>query len=333
MIDTHFPLVDLHRHLDGNIRPQTILELGQQHGIELPGHDLDTLIPHISAVTKEPSLVAFLQKLDWGVKVLKDADSVYRVAYENVADLCQDGIDYAELRFSPGYMGHFNQLDNNLVVEAVIAGVEAGIKAFGVQAKLIGILSRSYGTENCQQELDAILSHRQHFVAVDLAGDEIGFPGHQFEQHFNQVHRNDLQVTIHAGEAAGPESIWHALQHLGAQRIGHGVNAAADHKLMEYLATRQIPLESCLTSNIQTTTVAGFKQHPIVDFVDAGMMITLNTDDPGVEFTTLSNEYHIAHQQVGLSQAQLAQIQRNGLQAAFLSDSERQALIVAKQSR
>ncbi|WP_298441676.1 adenosine deaminase [uncultured Ferrimonas sp.] len=330
MINNKLPLVDLHRHLDGNIRPQTILELGQKHGIALPGNDLDSLMPHVSAVGNQPSLVAFLEKLDWGVKVLVDEEAIYRVAYENIQDLQQDGIDYAELRFSPSYMGRFSHIAPEAVIDATVAGVQAGLKRFDCQAKLIGILSRSFGVEACQRELDAILSRQHAFVAVDLAGDELGFPGNLFEPHFKQVHKTDLNITVHAGEAAGAESIWHALERLGAQRIGHGVNAAADHKLMEYLATRQIPLESCLTSNLQTTTVSSLAQHPINDFVEAGMCITLNSDDPGVECTTLSKEYQLAHDEVGLTAAQLAQIQRNGVQAAFLSDGERQQLLESK---
>ena len=142
MIDRSLPLTDLHRHLDGNIRAQTILELGQQHGIALPATTLEQLRPHVQIVEAEPSLLAFLSKLDWGVKVLADYEACRRVAYENVEDLRRAEIDYAELRFSPWYMAMSHGLDPQGVVEAVIDGVQAGCRDFGRKANLIGIMSR-----------------------------------------------------------------------------------------------------------------------------------------------------------------------------------------------
>ncbi|MCR6552584.1 adenosine deaminase, partial [Aeromonas sp. CPF2-S1] len=169
MIDRSLPLTDLHRHLDGNIRPQTILELGRQHNIRLPADELEALRPHVQIVENEPSLVAFLKKLDWGVAVLADYDACRRVAYENVEDLLRAGIDYAELRFSPAYMAMTHKLHPQGVVEAIIDGVAAGSRDFGIKTNLIGIMSRTFGTEQCKQELDACLAHRDRLVAIDLA--------------------------------------------------------------------------------------------------------------------------------------------------------------------
>ena len=147
MIDTSLPLVDLHRHLDGNIRPRTIWELGQQHNLVLPADRFEALIPHVQITDNAPDLVTFLAKLDWGVAVLKDYDAVRRVAYENAEDLKLNGIDYAELRFSPAYMAMAHGLEPEGVVEAVVDGVQAGCRDFGVKAKLIGILSRTFGAD------------------------------------------------------------------------------------------------------------------------------------------------------------------------------------------
>ncbi len=155
MITRHLPLTDLHRHLDGNIRAQTILELGQQFGLALPADNLADLRPHVQVVENEPDLVAFLSKLDWGVAVLGDLDAVRRVAYENVEDALKAQIDYAELRFSPYYMAMKHQLPLEGVVEAVADGVAAGCRDFGVKANLIGIMSRTFGTQACMQELNA----------------------------------------------------------------------------------------------------------------------------------------------------------------------------------
>ncbi|KJF93180.1 MULTISPECIES: adenosine deaminase [Photobacterium] len=326
MINKHLPLTDLHRHLDGNIRPQTILELGQQFNMALPGHDLESLRPHVQIVEAEPSLVAFLSKLDWGVAVLGDLDACRRVAYENVEDALHAQIDYAELRFSPYYMAMKHNLPIAGVVEAVIDGVEAGCRDFGIKANLIGIMSRTFGVEACQQELDGLLAHKDKLVAIDLAGDELGQPGAQFNPHFKQVRDAGLRVTVHAGEAAGSESMWQAINELGAVRIGHGVKAIQDPKLMDYLAEHKIGIESCITSNIQTSTISNIKDHPIKPFLEHGILACLNTDDPAVEGIELPYEYEVAAPAVGLSQAQIEQAQRNGLEIAFLSESEKQAL-------
>ncbi len=326
MITKNLPLTDLHRHLDGNIRTQTILDLGTKFGVKLPANNIIDLTPHVQIVEAEPSLVAFLSKLDWGVAVLGDLDACRRVAYENVEDALNAQIDYAELRFSPYYMAMKHNLPVEGVVEAVVDGVKAGIRDFGIKANLIGIMSRTFGTEACQQELNAILSQRDNIVAVDLAGDELGQPGELFTSHFKQVRDFGLNITVHAGEAAGPESMWQAIQDLGATRIGHGVKAIQDPKLMDYLAEHKIGIESCLTSNIQTSTVESLQNHPLKQFLEHGVLACLNTDDPAVEGIELPHEYEVAAPQAGLSQEQIRQAQINGLELAFLSDSEKQAL-------
>ncbi len=292
----------------------------------IDANSLEALRPHVQIVEAEPSLLAFLNKLDWGVKVLADYEACRRVAYENAEDLKIAGIDYAELRFSPWYMAMNHNLDPQGVVEAVIDGVAAGCRDFGVKANLIGILSRTFGQEACQRELDACLAHADRLVAIDLAGDELGFPGPLFESHFRQVRDADLHITIHAGEAAGADSIWHAVRALGAERIGHGVKAIQDPVLMNYLAERGIGIESCLTSNIQTSTVNSYASPPLRHFLAHGILACLNSDDPAVEGIDLPYEYQVAAPAAGLSQEEVSQAQRNGLTLAFLSAAEKQAL-------
>ena len=326
MIDTSIPLTDIHRHLDGNIRPQTILELGRKHNLELPANNLETLIPHVRVTSQEPDLVSFLTKLDWGVKVLADYDACRRVAYENVEDALNARIDYAELRFSPWYMAMTHNLDPQGVVEAVIDGVAAGQRDFGVKTNLIGIMSRTFGQEACQKELDACLAFKDKLVAMDLAGDELGKPGELFVDHFKQVRDAGLHVTVHAGEAAGPESMWQAIGELGAKRIGHGVKAITDPELMDYLAEHRIGIESCLTSNVQTSTFPNIESHPLKKFLDHGVLATINTDDPAVEGIELPHEYNVAAPAAGLSQDDIRKAQENGLTISFLSEEEKAEL-------
>jgi adenosine deaminase len=208
----------------------------------------------------------------------------------------------------------------------LIDGVREGCRTFGVQAKLIGIMSRTFGEAACQQELEAFLAHRDQITALDLAGDELGFPGSLFLSHFNRARDAGWHITVHAGEAAGPESIWQAIRELGAERIGHGVKAIEDRALMDFLAEQQIGIESCLTSNIQTSTVAELAAHPLKTFLEHGIRASINTDDPGVQGVDIIHEYTVAAPAAGLSREQIRQAQINGLEMAFLSAEEKRAL-------
>jgi len=326
MINKDLPLTDIHRHLDGNVRIETILDLGQKFGIALPANDIESLRPHVQIIEAEPTLVAFLSKLDWGCAVLGDLDACRRIAYENVEDALNAQIDYAELRFSPYYMAMKHKLPVAGVVEAVVDGVQAGVRDFGIKANLIGIMSRSFGVDACQQELDGLLTQKENLVAIDLAGDELGQPGELFVPHFKQVRDAGLRVTVHAGEAAGAPSMWQAIQELGAERIGHGVKAIDDPKLMDYLVEHKVGIESCLTSNIQTSTVDSLANHPLKQFLEHGVLASLNTDDPAVEGIELPHEYEVAAPQAGLSADQIRQAQINGLEISFLSDAEKAEL-------
>ncbi|MGI9275682.1 MAG: adenosine deaminase, partial [Endozoicomonas sp.] len=213
------------------------------------------------------------------------------------------------------------------VVEAVVDGVTAGSRDFGVKTNLIGIMSRTFGQKACQKELDACLAFKDKLVAMDLAGDELGKPGELFVDHFRQVRDAGLQVTVHAGEAAGPESMWQAINELGATRIGHGVKAIEDPKLMDFLAEKGIGIETCLTSNVQTSTFPNIESHPLKQFLDQGILATINTDDPAVEGIELPHEYEIAAPAAGLTPADIRQAQENGLAISFLSDAEKAELL------
>lgn len=326
MIDPRLPLTDIHRHLDGNIRAQTILDLGRQFNMALPANELEALRPHVQITATEPDLISFLQKLDWGVAVLGDLDACRRVAYENVEDAVNAGLHYAELRFSPYYMALKHQLPVAGVVEAVIDGIQAGCRNHDIDIRLIGILSRTFGEQACLQELDGLLAYRDSVTALDLAGDERGFPGGLFLNHFNRARDAGFRITVHAGEAAGLESIWQAIHELGAERIGHGVKAIEDTQLLDYLAKNSIGIESCMTSNIQTSTVASLATHPLSTFLRHGVLASINTDDPAVQGIEIAHEYQVAAPAAGLTREEIRLAQENGLTMAFISDSEKQAL-------
>ncbi|MHB8933579.1 MAG: adenosine deaminase [Bellilinea sp.] len=330
MIHPNLPFIDLHRHLDGSTRLETILDLGRKHNLPLPAWDAESLRPHVQVTDPQPGVMAFLAKYKWLIAVLVDYDACRRIAYENVEDLLREQIDYAELRFSPWFMAEGNGLDPQGVVEAVVDGVEAGVRDFGVPVQLIGILSRTYGPEICTQELQSLLAYKDHLVAVDLAGDEARFPARLFIDHFKKVRTAGLHVTVHAGEADGAESIRDAVDLLGAERIGHAVRAFESPAVIEMLRSRHIGIETNLTSNVQTSTVESFAAHPLRRFLEAGLMATINTDDPGISAITLKHEFLVAAQAAGLTRQQIQQAQANALETAFLHPLDKQTLLAAK---
>ena len=171
MINHNYPLTDLHRHLDGNIRLSTIWQLAQEHSIVLPADSLEKLKKKVQIQLKTTDLLAFLEKMELGVSVLASEQACFRIAYENIEDAKLAGLDYVELRFSPVFMAQAHNLQIDQVVDAVIAGCKAGTKQYGVPVNLIGILSRSYGEATCHQELQALLRAKDDIVALDLAGD------------------------------------------------------------------------------------------------------------------------------------------------------------------
>jgi len=223
-------------------------------------------------------------------------------------------------------MAQTHGMDAAEVMEACADGIRAAERDTGVRANIIGILSRTYGVEICMKELDAILAHRDHIVAVDLAGDEAGFPAHLFKQHFKRVRDAGLHVTIHAGEADGPQSVWSAIHDLGAARIGHGFRSIEDPLLVEYLVANGIGLESCPTSNLHISAVENYASHPIRQLADQGVKFCLNTDDPGISAIDIMHEYSVAAPAVGLTPEQILQSQLDALDMAFMSDAERMGL-------
>ncbi len=325
-IDPRFPLCELHRHLDGAVRLPTLLDLADRHGIELPGDTVDSLRPHVQVVDPQDGLMAFIARFHWLTAVLADTDACWRVARENVEDAAAEGIDYVELRFSPWFMAEAHGLNPQAVTEAVIDGVQRGIADTGMKAQLIGILSRTYGPETCGRELDALLACRDGLVAIDLAGDERGFPAHLFRDHFARVRDAGLHVTVHAGEADGAASVRAAIEDLGAERIGHGIRAIEDRSVLDLLAGRQIGLEVCLTSNLHTGVVADYASHPARRLLECGIPLCLNTDDPGISGIDLPHEYRVAAPAVGLDRQAIRETQRHALEMAFLEAADRAAL-------
>ncbi len=265
------------------------------------------------------------------VSVFADEAACRRVAYENVIDAHSEGIDYIELRFSPWFMAEPHGLYPEAVVAAVVDGVQAAVADLGeIRVNLVGIISRTYGVETGFKELEALLARKDNIVGLDLAGDEANFPAEWFIPHFKQARDAGWGITVHAGESAGPESVWHAIRDLGAHRIGHAVRIEEDPALVEHMLQARIGIEANLTSNWHTNTVPSYGAHPLKTWLDLGLLATINTDDPGISPVTLQEEFEVAAPQAGLTAEDTRKAQNNALAVAFLSPEEKQSLLEKK---
>jgi len=233
--------------------------------------------------------------------VLGDVGACARVAAECVEDAAAEGIGYLELRFSPAYMASHHHLDPSAVAEAVAIAARTAAVRHGIRLALIGVITRSFGPRLAGRELAAILENKDFFAAVDLAGDELNFPAGLFEKHFDRVRAGGLRVTVHAGEADGPWSVREAIERLGATRIGHATRAIEDAGLIKLIGERSIGLECCLTSNLQTGVVKCLSAHPLKHYLDAGLLATINSDDPSISRITLRHELDVAAPASGLN--------------------------------
>ena len=315
------PLIDLHRHLEGAVRVSTVLELArrERHPLAAPGAD-GAGDPRAALVAggRLTGLLAYLERVDAAAAVFTRAADWTRAACEVVLDAYDEGLDGLELRFSPWFIRSRTGLSPDAVIDAVAAGVTEARSLVDLPVGLIGILLRDLGPDSALPQLDDILRHRELFRAIDIAGNEAGYPARLFAPAYDRAREAGLRLTAHAGEAAGPESVWDAVRHLRAERIGHGVRAAEDPRLMSHLAEHRITLEVALTSNVQTRAAAGYAAHPVRTLLRHGVPVTLNTDNPRTSATTLRREYDLAAALAGLSDDDLSAVARHTLAASFL---------------
>ena len=305
------PLVDLHRHLEGSIRPETCLELAARIGAgRLPPQWRAALV----AAEREEGLLPYLAKIENATALVRTLDDWRRVTVEAVDDAAGDGLAAVELRFSPQFIAGLTGLDADDVIDAVSDAV-SGVR-LPIEVGLIGIVVRDDGPDSAVAQVRRLLRHRSALVGVDLAGDEAGYPAALFAPAFRLARENGLAVTIHAGEAAGPQSVWGALR-LDPQRIGHGVRSAEDPRLLAHLAASGVTLEVAITSNVQTGAAPGRARHQLATLAAAGVRVALCTDNPVVSDTRLTREYELAGDLVDA--ASLDVIRQNALAARFTS--------------
>ncbi len=325
------PKIELHSHLPGAIRTSTILEFAEEYGIDLPTRDPEQLKTHLQAQPGKPTDLATLLRTLGKVtrKCFPSREAISRLAYEMVEDAYDDGIVYLEVRFSPSYMAADRGLPLETVLEGVADGLERAGKQLPVKTGMLLGLTRETGIEKAMETARLAVSagRELNVVGVDLSGEEADHPAKEFAPAFDYIHtHSDLGVTIHAGEAAGPESVRDAILVLGANRIGHGVRAIEDEAVMDLVRERRVVLETCPTSNTLTGAVPGFSSHPLPRFLEAGILATINSDDPSWFATTLSREYQLAREEIGLTAPQLKQAALNAVEGIFQDENTRREL-------
>jgi adenosine deaminase len=320
------PKAELHCHLDGSMRVETIIELAEKQNVRLPSHDPDEL-RSILVQEEAASLVQYLKAFDVTVSILQDAESLRRAAYELLEDCARENTIYIEVRFAP-ILHQRKGMRLTDVVEAVLAGLRDGERDFGVRWGLIICGMRHDPPRYTLQIAELCIAYKhQGVVAFDIAGAEGGNPAADHAEAFRLILLNNVNVTIHAGEAYGPPSISQALHECGAHRLGHAVRLKEDGDLLNYCCDHRIPLEICLTSNVQTGAVDELALHPLRFYYDYGLRVCLNTDNRLMSGVTLTDEYWKAHTVLGFTLPEIKDLVIYGFKSTFLHHRQKVELL------
>ncbi len=331
------PKVLLHEHLDGGLRPETILELATEHRYDgLPTSDAAELAKWFHRGAQRGNLPEYLEGFAHTIGVMQTREALERIAFEFIEDMHHDGVVYAEVRFAPVF--HTQRgLTQDEVVAAVIDGMERGHRTFGVEWGVI-ICAMRDRTDSLEAAELAIRWREKGVVGFDLAGGEAGHPPKKHLEAFQAIQRANFYITIHAGEAFGPESIWQALQWCGAHRLGHGTRLRNDIELLpdgtvkigqlaQYVLDRRIPIEMCLLSNIHTGACPSIEEHPFALFHRVGFRVCLNTDDRLMSDTSMTNELETATRAFNLGLVDLEKMTMNAMKSAFIHHHKRVEII------
>ena len=325
-----WPKAELHVHLDGALRPATMLELARTQGIRLPA-DTPEALAKTMLVRDAKNLEEYLRKYEITLSVLQTAPALERVAYEFVIDVAAENVRYVEVRYSP--LLHRPALTLAQAIEAPLAGIRRGMIETGTKVGLIVCAMRTRPPAESLELARVAAEYRtEGLTAFDLAGAEHGHAARDHRAAFEYAAGHGMACTCHAGEGDGPQSIDQAVHELGAQRIGHGTRLAEDPALLEEIVARKIPLEMCLTSNVHTHVVSAVAEHPFARYYQQGVVVTLNTDGRLTDGITLTDEYYLAHTALGLGPADLARVVLNACESAFLPEYEKVALVSRVQS-
>jgi adenosine deaminase len=322
------PKIDLHRHLEGSLRLETLLKIAREHNLSLPTDDVETLRPLVQVTDDPPDHEVFLSKFEVLRRFYRSPEVISQLVYEVVADAAQDNVQYLELRFSPQALARVRRFSLVEVTDWVIDAVQQACQDFAIQVGLIITMVRHDPLEQAKKVAEIAFDYAgKGIVGIDLAGNEVKFPPGPFTPLFKKAKDVGLGVTVHAGEWASAHGVRQAIEELYADRIGHGVRTIENSHILRLARDRGTAFEVCLTSNLQTGVVRDMTHHPLVDMLDLGLRATLNTDDPGVSNCTLTDEYVTAVYQLGLGYRELRHMTLNAARAAFLPYPARTRLV------
>jgi adenosine deaminase len=323
-----FPKVELHRHLEGSLRLDTMLDIARQHGITIPADVLR--LSNLVQIQEEDKYTFqnFLAKFNTLRLFYRSPDAIHRITKEAVEDAARDNVRYMELRFTPVALSRAERFPLHDVMDWVISSAAEAGKHHGVIVRLIASMNRHESTELAEQVAWLAVEHLDHgMVAIDLAGNEAEFPTQPFYGVVKEARQSGLHVTIHAGEWGPATNVKEAIEELGAERVGHGVRVLEDADVVSLARERGTAFEVCVTSNYQSGVVGSLETHPLMRMCDAGLNVTINTDDPSISRITLSHEYYTVCEDLRMPQNVLRERIVAAANACFLREDEKDTLV------
>ncbi len=321
------PKTDLHVHLDGSIRTATIFELARKQKVKLPADTEEELKQIVCCDENCKSLDEYLRAFDITLSVMQTEEALTRTAFELAEDAAKENIRYLEVRYSP-ILHTQKGLKLTVISDAVLNGLREAEKKYNIRTGVIICGIRNMDPDKSLRLAKLAVAYKNKgVIGFDLAGAEYNYPAKDHMEAFYLALNNNINITIHAGEAYGPKSIHEALHYCGTHRIGHGTRLIEDGDLLNYVNDHRIPLEICLKSNMHTKSVPSLKQHPLNFYLDYGMRVTINTDNRLVSDTSLTDEYMLAINELGLDYSDIKNIIINGFKSAFIPYRERVVLL------
>ena len=320
------PKTEIHCHLEGAIRTQTILDVAKEYNLPLPAYGVQELDQHVKVYDQMRDLETVLAAFAIFQNSITSPEVVERIAWELFEDAARQNIKLFEVRFSPDWAFHGHDLDWDACLECLLHAKERAAKEFDMAIGYIAITSRSLGPASCVKTVDWAIRHQEHIIGIDLADSERDFPLREFVRPVWKAKDAGLKVTIHTGEDTPASFIKETVKLTNPDRIGHGIHAIEDLQAIELIRERGITLEVNPWSNYLTNSVRTIEDHPLKKLFDLGVKVTINSDDPEVLETNLNNEYRIAHEVLGMRMDDIATCNRHAYEASFIPEETKKRI-------
>jgi len=320
------PKTELHCHLEGAIRTQTIIDIAREYNLKLPSHEASELDKHVKVYNQLHDLEAVLEAFGIFQNSITSPAVFERIAWELFEDCAKQNIKLFEVRFSPDWAFHGHNVNWDACLEGLLRAQERAEREFDMAIGIIAITSRGMGAESCVKTVEWAIRHKQHIQAVDLADGELLYPMSNFVKPILKAKDAGLKVTIHTGEDTPASAVWDTIHAFQPDRIGHGIHSIEDMKVVELIKERNITLEVNPWSNYLTNSVKTIEEHPLKKLFDLGVKVTINSDDPEVLETNVNNEYRIAHEVLGMRMEELAACNRYAFESSFIEKTKKQRI-------